>query len=204
MTWRPVSELVQPVVLWWRITGPQGHARIKIEVDLMGLVDNMHPAEQLLKNWWRAALAPLVTISCEASRFGVSDIATGVDTAEWSASLMNGYVVGTTSTRADSVIVTAQTAESNQFGRRRIYFPFLPASWHNGNTLSDFGFKMFQTQLRGIFLGCDRERGGPGPRLIVYRKEVPADRWNTYRAPAWAPVKQLIVNSYLDRAPVTP
>jgi hypothetical protein len=199
--WRPVSELIAPVEYSWRLVNNGEEATIKLQLDLRRTAVSLDELRDGLENLWRHVWAPLVTESTLCITTSAVPLLASSGGISFVPPLLRGSITGPASPRRDSCVISTYAGGRGSAAQRRMYIPFIPQGWVSGDVLTANAFSRILTAMRGLVLGCDGLRGGTGPAAIVFHPSVPRDRWRVARDPEWAPVEQMIVNAYVDRAP---
>lgn len=202
VSYLPPGFLVEPVTAFWRVSGPGGTSTIKLELDTRLIGSRSEDLEAMLLAFWQTVWAPLISNRVTCSLFGVAQIFIGGPSVFFTRPGLNGDINEPASGLADSLLLVLYGGNLRPDTNRRVYVPYIPRSWHDGRVLTSEATGDVLTRTRGLFLGCDGGRGGPGPRLIIWHPEQVADRWNVARPAQFEDVQQVIACQYVDRAPI--
>lgn len=202
--WRPVTELLQPVICTWRVFHEEETVAIRVTLDLRQLATTEDACKAMLETWWRTTWAPLLVHNAQCTVYGVTPLFIGGPNFIFLSSSLRGLNAGTGNIRARSVVITHYAGEVTAEANERHYVPATPLAWQTDGVLKSDTFAALLTAMRGVFLGCDGFRGGLGPSLIIFRPPVVADRLRIGQEAKYAPVEQIVVNSFMDRAPLAP
>lgn len=202
--WRPVSELINPVTLTWRVFHRSAAVAIRVTVDLRTTQSTEASCKLLLESWWNVVWAPLLVQNAHCTIYGVSALFLGGPNFIYLSDSLRGFRPGTGNDRDSSVVVVTYAGEPTAKANERHYLPGTPEDFVVDGTLTDEAVSELLTTLRGIFIGCDGLRGGAGPVLIMFKRPVVADRMHVGEPAQWAPVEQLVLCEFTDRAPLAP
>jgi hypothetical protein len=156
----------------------------------------------MLRETFDSILAPLLPTTVFCTSWGVFAFSLGGPNFAVVPPFKHGTLIATPSDPNDSVVVLAFAGGYDKGNTKRIYIPFIPASYHEERVLTTFGQEQVLTRMRALFSGCDGARGGFGPRLIVWQQGKPVDRFGPARPTRFAEVEQLVTCSNVDRAPL--
>lgn len=199
--WRDPSELGNALEWKWSVENGSQSSAIIMHVDLRRPTLTADEIYNGMLNMWSVVWAPLVTSSTVCVRFDSSPLLSSSGGIGWVPPLLTGNWGGASAGRGSSVVISAWVGGRDARANRRTYVPFIPRSWASSGFLTNAGHHVFATRLRGLMLGMDGADGGFGMVPIIYQKAVPSNRFHPARPARWAVVRQMIVNSYLDRAP---
>lgn len=200
-TWRPLSELVRPCELFWRVSNGLEEAIIRVEVDLQGGPVSGSRIKEMLESWWWQVWAPLIQADSQCREFGLTPRYVGEPARLFLSLDLNGLAQGTALTRDDAILCVLYGGIKAGEANRRIYIPFAPISYVQDHVVKMAAFSRITTRMRGMWLGCDGARGGVGPTLIILVPPRSPNGKDPGEAGKWTPVEQIICCSFTDRAP---
>lgn len=199
--WRDVSELVRPVRAFWRCLNDNVLSTISIDVDLRLNASTNVMLERWLDTIWISVWAPLLQSSTLCTSYGIVPytltgpaisivpenrlgIRPGIPAGIESAGVWNAWGGGfATSTE------------------RRLYVAFIPQGDIADRQLTDSAVARHLTAARSLLVGCNGDVNPAAPQLIIWRRSRAAIGTDPFRPPGWLPCVQLIVNTYVDKAP---